>query len=69
VLSAKTTDLVAHLKRVSAEHESSLQANEKAQSLIRELQNEIHKQTATIRSLRRERGSIGHFEDDDRYVA
>jgi len=63
LLSAKNTDLMAHLKRVSAEHEDSLEANERAQSAVRELQNEIHDQTATIRTLRRERASIEDLND------
>ena len=69
MLTAKTTDLVNHLKRVSAEHEDSLAANEKAQAAIRDLQDEIHKQTATIRSLRRDRASISDLDADDKRAA
>lgn len=65
VLRAKTTDLISHLKRISVEHEDSLQANERAQKTIRELQNEVHKQTSTIRTLRRERAAIDDLDDDD----
>jgi chromosome segregation ATPase len=58
MLTVKTADLVSHLQRVSGEHEDSLQANEQAQATIRQLENDVHQKTATIRALRRERGAI-----------
>ena len=64
VFAAKVDDLLSHLKRVSAEHEASLEANETAQESIRELQSQIHDQTATIRALRRERGSVPGLGDN-----
>jgi gas vesicle protein len=65
LLTTKANDLMEHLKRVSGEHEDSLRANEQAQSTIRHLQDEIHQQTATIRTLRRERGSILGLSESD----
>ena len=53
-----------HLKRISAEHEASLEANETAQNSIRDLQSQLHDQTATIRSLRRQLGSVPGLKDD-----
>ncbi|MEM0924884.1 MAG: hypothetical protein AAGJ83_02485, partial [Planctomycetota bacterium] len=66
---AKTHDLMARLKQVVEDHEASLKANEDAQVAIRGLQEEIHRQTETIRALRRQRGSIADLEGGDRNAA
>jgi peptidoglycan hydrolase CwlO-like protein len=57
--------LRAALKELSAEHDQSLAANAKAQTTIRDLQNEMHESTKTIRELRRPRGSIFQFGEDN----
>ncbi len=57
--------LRAALKELSTEHDQSLAANAKAQSSIRDLQNEVHEATQTIRELRRPRGSIFQFGNSD----
>ncbi len=65
-LQSKVTELMAALKDLSNEHESSLAANAKAQASIRDLQNEVHENTKTIRELRRPRGGgIFQFGQDD----
>ncbi|MGB7324615.1 MAG: hypothetical protein WBD31_07075 [Rubripirellula sp.] len=58
-------DLMAHLKRVSAEHEDSLDANTKALDRIRDLESNLHDHAAKIRDLRRERASIAGLDGRD----
>ncbi len=58
-------ELKQHLQRVAAEHQGSLTENEKAQSRIRELEGELHRQADEIRELRRRCGSIDGLDDED----
>ena len=63
-LQEKVNDLTAHLKRLSAELDDSLQANAKIGDRIRQLENQAHDDANTIRKLRRQRGSIDGMEGD-----
>lgn len=63
-LKNRVAELTGHLKRVSVEHEASLDANEQAGRRIRELENELHQSAGTIRQLRRDRGSIDGLPGD-----
>lgn len=64
LLEERVTDLMAHLKRVSAELEDSLEANAKAQDRIRDVENQLHDHVIKIRDLRRQRGSIENIAVD-----
>ena len=64
-LQDKVAELMAALKDLSSEHEGSLAANAKAQAVVRDLQNEVHDNAKTIRELRRPRGGIFQFGQDD----
>lgn len=62
-LQDRVAELMTHLKRVSAEHDDSLDANSKALDRIRDLENQLHEHAAKIRDLRRERASIADLEE------
>ena len=60
----RSADLTAHLKRLSAELEDSLDMNAKAHDRIRGMENQLHEHVVKIRELRRDRGSIPSLEAD-----
>jgi predicted nucleic acid-binding Zn-ribbon protein len=64
-LQDRATDLMAHLKRLSAELDDSLDANSRAQDRILDVENQLHDHTVKIRELRRQRGSIADVTDDE----
>ena len=64
-LQDRVTDLTKHLRRISSELEDSLEANADAQGRMRDLENQLHDHTVKIRELRRQRGSMPGFGDED----
>ncbi len=64
-LQKRIDDLMTHLKRVSSEHEDSLDANTKALDRIRDLEFNLHDHATKIRDLRRERASIAGLDGRD----
>jgi chromosome segregation ATPase len=63
-LQQRVDDLMERLKEVNAELDDSLEANSKVQDRIREAERQLHEQAATIRQLRRKRGSIADLTED-----
>ncbi|MEM6689096.1 MAG: hypothetical protein AAF664_06690, partial [Planctomycetota bacterium] len=61
-LEKRIAELTLHLKRVSAEHEDSLEANAESQQRVRALEEELHQKSAKIRDLRRQRA---HWDDGE----
>ena len=64
-LQDKVAELSTAIKDLSSEHEDSLAANAKATAMIRQLQDELHESAETIRQLRRPRGSVLQFGQDE----